>query len=173
MMVTVLLVVIVVLLISLLAMMLIGWPGRERKEIEKTGRELRRELALHRSDSVQFLHAMRIELEESVRETLEQQFESIEALNRRASSRQKKTSHTQQRAIPNLEENGKDDMESIDDLAVKRSKASRYNTTEYEGQLPLFQEVMMASEQPECAGQVFLEDDLPDIEDDLTDRERG
>jgi hypothetical protein len=150
-------------------MMLIGWPGRERKEIEKTGRELRRELAQHRADSVQLFHAMRIELEESVRETLEQQFESIDAMNRYASSRQKKTSHIQQRTPANLEENGKDDIESIDNLAVKRSKGFRFNSIEYDRQLPLFQEVMMVSEQLEYTSQVFSDDDLPDIDDDLTD----
>ena len=46
-MIITLLIVIVVLLIGVLALMLTGWPGRERKEIEKTGRELRRELAQH------------------------------------------------------------------------------------------------------------------------------
>ena len=64
MMITVLLFINIVLLLGILALLLIGWPGRELKEIEKIGRELRRELAQQRADSIQLLHAMRIELEE-------------------------------------------------------------------------------------------------------------
>lgn len=166
MMITALLIVIVVLLVSVLALMLIGWPGRERKEIEKTGRELRRELAQHRADSVQFLHAMRMELEESIRETLEQEFASFEKLNQRASSRQKKSPATQQGTSSRQEE---EEIEGLDDLSMKRSKSSRFHLSERKQQLPLFQEKKPVEETEFIASQVFLDDDIPDIEHDLPD----
>ena len=172
-MVTALLILIVVLLIGLIAMMLIGWPGRERKEIEKTGRELRRELAQHRADSIQLLHAMRIDLEESIRESLERQFESFEVMNRRASSRHKKSSSIQ--GVPSrVEEDGNYDMAGTEDVAVKRCTASRFQVSENDRQLPLFDEPKLLEEpvleKPEyIVSQVFADDDLPDIEEDLAD----
>lgn len=172
-MVTALLILIVVLLIGLVAMMLIGWPGREKKEIEKTGRELRRELAQHRADSIQLLHAMRIDLEESIRESLERQFESFEVMNRRAPSRHKKSSSNQ--GVPSrLEVDGNDDVAGTEDVAVKRCRASRFQVSESDRQLPLFDEPSVLEEpvleKPEyIVSQVFADDDLPDIEEDLAD----
>ena len=89
-MTTVLLIVIVVLLLIVLALLFTGWPGREQKEIEEIGRELRRELAQQRADSVQFFHAMRMELDDSLRETLELKLDSIVALNGQSHNRRKK-----------------------------------------------------------------------------------
>ena len=89
-MITALLIAVIVMLAALLAMILTGWPGIERKEIEKTGQDLRRELAQHRADSLQFLQAMRVELEESVRETIEQKLDSFSAMNSQTSSRFRK-----------------------------------------------------------------------------------
>ena len=174
MMIISLLIVIVVLLVGVLALMLTGWPGRERKEIEKTGRELRRELAQHRADSVQLLHAMRMELEESVRETLEQEFASFEKMNQRAPSRQKKSLAAQQGKSSRQEEDENDNGESVDDITMKRSKGSRFHPSESGRQFPLFEE----KKEPEkieleetefVASRVFLDDDIPDIEHDLPD----
>ena len=139
-MIITLLIVIVVLLIGVLALMLTGWPGRERKEIEKTGRELRRELAQHRSDSIQLLHAMRMELEESVRETLEQEFASFEKMNQRASSRQKKSPASQQGKSSKQEEEDNGSGEGDEEITMKRSKGSRFHQSESERQFPLFHE---------------------------------
>ncbi len=155
MMITALLIVIVVLLVGILGLMLTGWPGRERKEIEKTGQDLRRELAQHRADSVQLLHAMRIELEESVRETLEQQFEALEKMKKRTSSRQKKTSTTQ--GIPSKQED--EENEGVE-------------LSEKERQLPLFQEKKILEETVYIESQYFADDDLPDIEEELSDLEK-
>jgi len=166
-MITALLIVIVVLLIGVLALMLTGWPGRERQEIEKTGRELRRELAQHRADSVQFLHAMRIELEESVRDTLEQEFASIEMTAQRAPSRQKKSSSAQRGMPSKLDEQGSDG-EAVDGLSKKRSKNTRLQLKEKEQQvlpLPLFQNKKQMEETEHVASAMFLDDDIPDIED--------
>ena len=173
-MIITLLIVIVLLLISVLALMLTGWPGRERKEIEKTGRELRRELAQHRSDSIQLLHAMRMELEESVRETLEQEFASFEKMNQRVSSRQKKSAAAQQGKSSKQEEEESESGEGVDELSMKRLKGSRFHQSESERQFPLFHErkelEMKETEETEfVASQVFLDDDIPDIEHDLPD----
>jgi len=159
MMITALLIVIVVLLVGVLALLLTGWPGRERKEIEKTGQELRRELAQQRADSVQLLHAMRIELEESVRETLEQQFESFEMMQRRPSSRQKKSYSTQEGIASKLEAEGSQGGE----------KGYRLQLSDRDRQLPLFQEKKIEEETVYIESQFFSDDDLPDIEEELTD----
>lgn len=73
MMTIVLLVIILLLLAGIVAMMVTGWPGRERAEIEKTGNALRREMAEHRGESIQLLHSIRIDLEETLRETIERE----------------------------------------------------------------------------------------------------
>jgi len=173
-MIITLLIVIVVLLIGVLALMLTGWPGRERKEIEKTGRELRRELAQHRSDSIQLLHAIRMELEESVRETLEQEFASFEKMNQRASSRQKKSPASQQGKSSKQEEEDNGSGEGDEEITMKRSKGSRFHQSESERQFPLFHErkepeKKKVEETEFIASAVFLDDDIPDIEHDLPD----
>jgi competence protein ComGC len=170
-MITALLIVIVVLLIGVLALMLTGWPGRERKEIEKTGRELRRELAQHRADSVQLLHAMRMELEESVRETLELEFASFEKLNQRASSRNKKSPAAQQLKSSKHEEEENESGEGLDDFSMKRSRGSRFQQLESGRQFPLFQETKQKEETIYIASDMLLDDDIPDIEHDLPDDE--
>ncbi len=86
----VLLIVIVLLLLAVLALLLTGWPGRQQKEIDAIGRELFRELAQQRADSVQLLHAMRIELDDSLRETLERKLDALAALGSRPNNRRKK-----------------------------------------------------------------------------------
>jgi hypothetical protein len=89
-MTTVLLIIIVVLLLTVLALLSTGWPGREQKEIEEIGRELRRELAQQRADSVQLFHAMRLDLDDFLRETLDMKLDSILALNSQSHNRRKK-----------------------------------------------------------------------------------
>ena len=116
---------------------------------------------------------MRIDLEESIRESLERQFESFEVMNRRASSRHKKSSSIQ--GVPSrVEEDGNYDMAGTEDVAVKRCKASRFQVSENDRQLPLFDEPKLLEEpvleKPEyIVSQVFADDDLPDIEEDLAD----
>jgi hypothetical protein len=69
----VLLSVILLLLVVIVAMLVTGWPGRERAEIERAGNALRREMAEHRAESIQLLHAIRIEVEDSVKESIERE----------------------------------------------------------------------------------------------------
>ena len=65
------------LLLAIVIMLLTGWPTGRKKELETIGRELRRELAGHRADSVQALHAMKVELGDAVRQTGEESFSSM------------------------------------------------------------------------------------------------
>lgn len=167
MMTTALLIAVFLMLAALIAMILTGWPGIERKEIEKTGQDLRRELAQHRADSLQFLHAMRVELEESVRETLEQKLDSFGAMNVQTSSRRRKYSPPPQKT--NEEPEGKV-LNGV--LAGSADFAEKYKPEacfqEPERQLLLFPE----QTQPERAEPereesiripVFDQDDLPDV----------
>jgi FtsZ-interacting cell division protein ZipA len=73
MLTTILLIIILLLLVAIVGMIVTGWPGRESEEIEKTGNALRREMAEHRAESIQLLHAIRIEVEDSVRESIERE----------------------------------------------------------------------------------------------------
>ncbi|MEI6691112.1 MAG: hypothetical protein WCL43_00160 [Chlorobium sp.] len=171
MMITVLLFINIVLLLGILALLLIGWPGRELKEIEKIGRELRRELAQQRADSIQLLHAMRIELEESIRETLENQCGSLELMNRRSSSGQNKLSFNGQKGHTMRDEENTD-TESIADLVVKPSKNHHNDFPESNRQLLLFQEIeeiekKLPVDSEYVMGSVFEDDDLPDIEEEV------
>ncbi len=95
-----LLVITLLLLAAVIALIVTGWPGRELKEIEATGRDLRRELAEHRTVTMQMLHSMRIELDESLRETLEQQFESLAASTTHTTSRRRKSAP--QKPVPQV-----------------------------------------------------------------------
>ena len=166
MMITVLLIVIVLLLLGIVAMMLTGWPGREQKEIEKTGQDLRRELAQHRADSIQLLHAMRIELEESFRETIEEQVESFELMNRRVSSKRKKISTDHESA----ETRDLSGDEYSEEVILKRGRIGRSGVLGgVRGgvrQLPLFQEKREHEEMVQMTNQALMEDDLPDIDID-------
>ena len=117
---------------------------------------------------------MRMELEESVRETLEQEFASFEKMNQRVPSRQKKSLAAQQGKSSRQEEDENESGESVDDLSLKRSKASRFHQSERERQFPLFEEKkelekIELEETEFVASQVFLDDDIPDIEHDLPD----
>ncbi len=85
-----LLTVILLLLVAVVVLLVTGWPGREVREIEEMGREFRQELAQHRADSVQLLHALRIDLDESLRETLEKKLDALALLHSRSSNRKKK-----------------------------------------------------------------------------------
>jgi hypothetical protein len=69
----ILLVIILLLLVAIVAMMVSGWPGRERAEIERVGNSLRREMAELRAESIRLLHAIRIEVEDSVKESIERE----------------------------------------------------------------------------------------------------
>ncbi len=75
--VIVLLFVIVLLLAAIIAMMVTGWPGRHRSEIELLGADLRREIAESRGDSIRLLQSIRSEVEDAVEESLNREMASL------------------------------------------------------------------------------------------------
>jgi FtsZ-interacting cell division protein ZipA len=169
-MTTVLLIAIVVLLVALLALQLTGWPGRAEKEIRETGRELRRELAQQRADSVQLLHAMRIELDESLRETLEQKLDAVAALNGRSFNRRKKQVPPQAQNPYQQAEEQVEDCDEENDHSSRRNGHSIRSAVDGR-QLLLFSGVpeQLKPQTVEPAYSVasisFDIDDIPDIED--------
>jgi FtsZ-interacting cell division protein ZipA len=73
MLLTILLGVIVVLLLVIIAMLVTGWPGRQREEMERLANALRREMAEQRSDSLQLMKSLRIVVEDAVKESVEKE----------------------------------------------------------------------------------------------------
>ncbi len=64
---------ILILQCLIIALMVTGWPGHGRAEIEKAAASLRRELVEQHAESIRVLHAIRIEVEDSVRESIERE----------------------------------------------------------------------------------------------------
>ena len=111
-----LLTVILLLLVAVVLLLVTGWPGREVREIEEMGRAFRQELAQHRADSVQLLHALRIDLDESLRETLEKKLDALALLHSRSSNRKKKQGAAQaQESIQTEAEMEESDEKSAED----------------------------------------------------------
>ncbi|NTW11453.1 MAG: hypothetical protein HGB36_04525 [Chlorobiaceae bacterium] len=135
-----LLIVIILLLGGIIAMMVTGWPGQKKNEIDRTGQDIRRELAQQRADTVQLLHSMRIELEDSLRDVIEQKFDAFEVTQSRGSSRRRR-SYTVSRE-PNAQflpgaSNGDDAAEG--DNGAKMPRSACNGDYEEDRQLQLFQ----------------------------------
>jgi len=64
-------VIIILLLLLVIAMLATGWPGRQQVEMERIGNSLRREMAEQRSDNLQLMKAVRMVIEDAVRESVE------------------------------------------------------------------------------------------------------
>jgi hypothetical protein len=90
-MIIALLIIIILLLIGVVALLVTGWTLTETNDIERTGQDIRRELAQHRADTVRLLHSMRVELEDSLREVIEQKFDAFEVRQSRGSSRRRRS----------------------------------------------------------------------------------
>jgi hypothetical protein len=165
-MITALLIAVFVMLAAQLAMILTGWPGIERKEIEKTGQDLRRELAQHRADSLQFLQAMRADLEEFVREALDQKLDSFSTMNNQTSSRFRKYPSAQ-KTYEEAEGKGMNGEQSDNaDFAGKYKPEAGFQ--EPERQLLLFSEQTQSDRTPPEKEEfimvpVFDQDDIPDV----------
>lgn len=74
----------ILLLAVIVAMMVTGWPGRERAGIESTLNALQRDMASHRSELTQALHAIRIDVEDSVKESIEREMAGFSARSGRS-----------------------------------------------------------------------------------------
>lgn len=69
----VLLLIILILLVVIVVLMFTVWPRRQRTGIEKAFSALRREMAEQRGDSIRLMQAIRNEVEDAVRETLDRE----------------------------------------------------------------------------------------------------
>ena len=123
----VLLCIVILLLAGIIAMMVTGWPGRERREIERAGNALRKEMAEHRSESIQLLHSIRIEVEDSVKEAIEREMANYGSRGRSRASKAKAAKEAKAAATAELTTTG---TEEFDDPAPDSILAAR--------QLPLF-----------------------------------
>ncbi|MEI6846922.1 MAG: hypothetical protein WCK32_02625 [Chlorobiaceae bacterium] len=165
----VLLIAVVILLLVVLVLLLTGWPGRELKEIEQIGRELRRDLAQNRADYLQFLHTMRIELENSLSEAIEQQLDSFKAQQSRFPVRRQKSSSGPPEILS--DSSLRSVIGNADELP--KGKQSQYigsgivsDAGAEECQLSLFSENVICPEPEKLTViQISAEDDLPDIDD--------
>ncbi|TCD48599.1 hypothetical protein [Chlorobium sp. N1] len=182
-MILVLLILAVVLLSLILLMMLSGWPGRERRALDEMGRQIYRELAEHRSETVQLLHAMKIELEESLREAVEEEVGSFApagpkrvAALRRAPAPRRAVKLPPQPAISSGNEG------AGSPASVAEEAGPWPSSVEQSGQLQLFEEDRLPSAAPspresptappeppslppeEEMVRVYAADDLPDVD---------
>ncbi len=83
----VLLCIVILLLSAIIAMMVTGWPGRDRAGIDRATEALRREMAEHRSESIRLLHGIRIKVEDSVKESIEREMANYGSRGGRSRSR--------------------------------------------------------------------------------------
>jgi spore cortex formation protein SpoVR/YcgB (stage V sporulation) len=164
-MTTILLLVIVFLQLAILVLLVTGWPGRKQQGTEEIGSELFRDLAQQRADYIQLFHAMRIELEESLRETVEEKLDSIAALSSRQNNRRKKPVEyplqPDAQGADNDEENGHSSL----------SNAYEARSAEDERQLGLFagshksQKPKDKAPEESVVSFICTIDDIPDIND--------
>ena len=115
-MIIALLIIIVLLLAGVIGLLVTGWTLVEKNDVDRTGQDIRRELAQHRADTIQLLHSMRIELEESLREVIEQKFDAFESRQQGGGASRRRRSAPVQRGsgpvivpAPVNEINGADD----------------------------------------------------------------
>lgn len=87
--VIVLLLIVILLLAAIIAMMVAGWPGKERAGIENAAQALRREMAEHRTESMQQLNYLRLKVEDTVKESIEREMASFGSKGRPRQSRAK------------------------------------------------------------------------------------
>lgn len=142
-MIIALLIIIVLLLIGVTALLLTGWTLYEKNDIERTGQDIRRELAQHRADTVQLLHSMRIELEESLREAFDQKFDTFEVRQSRASTRRRRSPAVSRDANAGLSSGSACvDDETEDENAARILKSCHEVPCEDDRQFQLFPEVV-------------------------------
>jgi FtsZ-interacting cell division protein ZipA len=166
MLVTILLGVIVVLLLVIIAMLVTGWPGKQREEMERLGNSLRREMAEQRSDSLQLMKSLRIVVEDAVKESVEKEIAAAAPRGRSRKGSRTKAQADNPAETPSSEEETPDDRNNETPLQAM--------------QIPLFSEKPVTT-QPSAANAASSEkanntqpepetihmgyvDDIPDVE---------
>ena len=165
--VTISLAVIILLLGLIIFMMVTGWPGRQREEMERLGNGLRREMAEQRSDNLQLMKAIRIEIEDAVRESVEREMAAAVPRGRSRRGARKKTQEVDSCPVPDMggaEEADNGSYESplqamqISLFSEKPTVAQTPSTVQAEPEKP-------ADLQPEAETiHMGYIDDIPDVE---------
>ncbi|NTW55758.1 MAG: hypothetical protein HGB20_01785 [Chlorobiaceae bacterium] len=157
-MIIALLIIIVLLLGCVIWLQVTGWTLVEKNDVDRTGQDIRRELAQHRADNIQLLHSIRIELEESIREVIEQKFDAFESRQQgRGGSRRRRTTQVQRSSGPEYTPAPVNDLNGADDETepVSSGKSlSRYDE-EDDRQFQLF-----PSAAPQTKSKAALEEEM-------------
>ena len=164
----VLLVVILLLLAVIIAMMVTGWPGRQRAEIEKTVSVLRREMAEHRGDSIRLMQSIRTEVEDAVQEALDREMTFQRSITVPAGPGSKEG------AAGNSKENGAvsaNTEKPVRQMSLFQEQAEPRQPVSSETPEEPEPDAKEADAEPMEKVQAVLHDDIPDIEDiqDLED----
>ena len=164
----VLLVVILLLLAVIIAMMVTGWPGRQRAEIEKTVSVLRREMAEHRGDSIRLMQSIRTEVEDAVQEALDREMTFQRSITVPAGPGSKEG------AAGNSKENGAvsaNTEKPVRQMSLFQQQAEPRQPVSSETPEEPEPDAKEADAEPMEKVQAVLHDDIPDIEDiqDLED----
>ncbi|RXK81586.1 hypothetical protein EST62_11565 [Chlorobaculum sp. 24CR] len=167
--VIILLTLIVLLLATIIAMLVTGWPGKQKEEMERLGNGLRREMAEQRSDSLQLMKVIRIEIEEAVRESVEREIAAVLSKGRSRKAARKRAQEADAGSA----------LEAV--AADGGAENSNYEKPLHAVQIPLFTEKHHAKASPpeplqvapDIAGEHEPEaetidmgyiDDIPDVE---------
>jgi FtsZ-interacting cell division protein ZipA len=170
MLLTILLIVIVLLLAVIIVMLVTGWPGRQKEEIERLGNSLRREMAEQRSDNLQLMKAIRIVIEDAVRESVEREMAAAAPKGRTKRGRSKASQVTDSTvATEAAEEEVSDDSSNESPLqAIQISLFPANNSTNPVVPVRKSPPVEKAAEkqpdsEPETIHMGYV-DDIPDVE---------
>ena len=180
-MMTFLLLIILVLLIAVIIMMFTVWPRRQRAEMEKAVSALRREMAEHRGDSIRLMQAIRNEVEDTVKESLEHEMTDFfgRGVSKASFHRPVNTAAQQgskEEIGNNLEENiaatvGPENSAEQMSLFQEQAKSKQQRPSETPEKLEPETVTKETNIEPMERVQAVLHDDIPDIDDipDLDD----
>ncbi|NTU67386.1 MAG: hypothetical protein HGB02_00750 [Chlorobiaceae bacterium] len=157
----VLLCMVILLLAFVIAMIVTGWPGRDREEIERSGNALRREMAEHRSESIQLLHAIRIEVEDSVKESIEREMAGYAGRGRSRASKAKKVVETRDPVREPDETDGFEEPVSVSILADRQLPL--FGDPPHGEPIPAPVPAQLQEPEPETVFVGYV-DDIPDVD---------
>ena len=173
----ILLVVILLLLAVIIVMMVTGWPGRERAEIERTGSELRREMAEQRAESIRLMQTIRNEVEDAIQESFNHQLSAYVSAGRpprfsrhhppaAEHGSEEETAGEAGKTIPSTPDPEKlKEQMSLFQEQVKPDLSVLPNGSEEAGKEPEETEAGETGDESMERVEAVLHDDIPDIED--------
>jgi hypothetical protein len=166
--------VILFLLLVIVCILVTGWPGRERVQIERAAGALRREIAEHRADSIQLLLSIRMEVEDAVRESIVREMAGYAAMGAGRSRSSRNAAKVPKAATGEVEVQAVREAPpaKLDESAAseegRQSDLEARQISLFPGFLPEGEAMAMAWEpaQGTAASRsgVVVGDDLPDVE---------